>query len=326
MTRPMGCEVDTGRDVILAVDIGGTKIAAALVDADGDIRARQVAPTRGWDADDHGDTLWQAVVELIDLVAGTASVSGVGVGCGGPMRWPEGLVSPLNITAWRDFPLRDRLRACFPGRPVRVANDAIAMTVGEHWRGAGRGARSVLGVVVSTGVGAGAVVDGTALYGPTGNAGHLGHVVVDPDGPDCACGGRGCLEAVARGPAVVRWAVDHGWRSSVAEPDGKALLAAARAGDETAIAAFERAGDALGIALAGAANLLDLDVVVVGGGLSNAGDLLLEPARRTFRGHVGNEFAARASVVPAGLGVDAGLVGAAALIAAGEHYWTAGAD
>jgi glucokinase len=317
----------TGQEVVVAVDIGGTKTAVAVVHTDGRLERRLVAPTTGRDADDGGEQLWQSVAGLVDSVVGDDEPTGVGVGCGGPMRWPEGLVSPLNIPAWRDFPLRERLRERFPGIPVRVANDATAMTVGEHWCGAGREARSLLGVVVSTGVGAGAIVDGSVLYGPTGNAGHLGHVVVDPGGPECVCGGCGCLEAVARGPAVVRWAVEHGWRPPPdAEADGKALLAGARAGDRTAIAAFERAGEALGVALAGAANLLDLDVVAVGGGLSNAGELLLAPARRTFRRHAGNAFAARASVVPAALGVDAGLVGAAGLVAAAGRYWTTGAD
>jgi glucokinase len=242
------------------------------------------------------------------------------------MDWQAGDVSPLNIPAWRDYPLRRRIEERFPGIKVRLHNDAISMAVGEHWCGAGRGSRSFLGVVVSTGVGGGLVLDGKVTFGATGNAGHVGHVVVDPTGPECACGGRGCLEAVARGPAVVAWAAANGWQPIAGEPDGRSLRAAAEAGDDIAAAAFNRAGEALGIALASAAHLLELDTVAVGGGLANAGELLLGPARAAFATHTKMAFAARCQIVPASLGGDAGLVGAAAFVHRGELYWPVGAD
>jgi len=265
-------------------------------------------------------------VALLDGVVGERRLSGIGVGCGGPMDWQSGEVSPLNIPAWRDYPLRRRIEQRFPGIPVRLHNDGIAMAVGEHWSGAGRGSRSFLGVVVSTGVGGGLVLDGKVIAGATGNAGHIGHVVVDPAGPECACGGRGCLEAIARGPAVVAWAASNGWRPPAGKADGRALRTAAVDGDEIAAAAFDRAGEALGIALASAAHLLELDTVAVGGGLANAGDLLLGPARTAFARHAKMPFAARCQIVPASLGTDAGLVGAAAFVHHGELYWPVGAD
>jgi glucokinase len=311
---------------VLAIDIGGTKIAVATTDLDGRLHRRVEVPTPTTDTG-AGELLWATLLDAIAQVCDDGDPVGVGVGCGGPIRWPQGLVSPLNIPAWRDFPLRDRLRGRFPGCPIRVANDAIATAVGEHWRGAGRGARALLGVVVSTGVGGGLVVDGTVVQGPTGNAGHVGHIVVDPDGPHCACGGRGCLEAIARGPAVVRWATDAGWQpfgDDVA--DGRSLLAAARAGDAIALQAFERCGTALGVAFASAAHLLELDVIAVAGGMSRAGDLLLRPAREAFERHAKLEFVRGCRIVPATLGTDAGLVGASAFVAAGDQYWTVGAD
>ena len=315
-----------GAEFFLAIDVGGTKLAAAQVDGDGVVLRRgqvATAPT----AAGHGDELWLTLLGLIDDVCAGGSPIDVGVGCGGPMRWPAGAVSPLNLPAWRDYPLRDRLRTRFPDTEVRVANDAIAMTVGEHWRGAGRGARGLLGIVVSTGVGGGLVLDGRVVAGLTGNAGHIGHVVVDPDGPPCACGGRGCLEAIARGPALVQWAIDQGWQpEDDTSADGRALLAGARAGDQVCAAAFERAGTALGIAIGSAAHLLELDVVAVGGGLSAAGELLLGPARSAFAEHVRMSFAAGCRIVEAELAVDAGLIGAAAFVAAGDRYWPAGAD
>jgi glucokinase len=313
-------------DRVLAVDIGGTKLAAAIVDGAGHVHRRGQVPT-GPTGLGRGDDLWSTVATLVDEVCDGEAPDGVGVGCGGPMVWPAGVVSPLNLAAWRGFPLRERFRERFPGAVVRVANDAIAMSIGEHWRGAGQGARSLLGVVVSTGVGGGLVVDGRVFSGVTGNAGHVGHVVVEPDGPQCACGGRGCLEAIARGPAVVRWAGERGWTPSEGlEADGRGLLASAQAGDAVAVAAFARAGAALGLAVASAACLLELDVVAVGGGLSGAGHLLLDPAREAFSRHAGLDFAARCRLVGAGLGADAGLVGAAALVAGDHRYWPAGAD
>lgn len=311
---------------LLAIDIGGTKLAAARVDSNGGVHRRRQVPTQPAAAG-QGEALWSTLLAMVEDVCEGAAPAGVGVGCGGPMRWPEGDVSPLNLPAWRDFPLRRRLRERFPAVVVRLANDAIAMAIGEHWRGAGQDARNLLGIVVSTGVGGGLVLDGRVRQGPTGNAGHIGHVVVDPGGSPCRCGGRGCLEAIACGPAVVQWAIEQGWRPSRdAVPDGHTLLADARGGEPVATAAFERAGDALGVAIGSAAHLLELEVVAIGGGLSMAGELLLGPARAAFARHVHMDFAVGCRIVEAALGGDAGLVGAAALVVGGDRYWAASAD
>jgi glucokinase len=304
---------------VLALDIGGTKLAAGLVAPDGTVLASARRPTPQPGPSTAAEVLWRAVTDLLDEVA-DGEISGVGVGCGGPMSWPDGRVSPLNIPAWADFPLRERLRARYAGIPVRVHNDALCLAAAEHWRGAGRGARAMLGMVVSTGVGGGLVLDGRLVDGPTGNAGHIGHVVVDPVGPSCSCGGRGCLEAVASGPRIAAWARARG---STAR-DAADLAELARAGDALAVAAFDRAGRALGLAIASATHLCDLDVVVVGGGVSQAGPLLFAPLARALETHARMDFAARLRVVPAQLGQAAGLIGAAALIAAEEHYWSAG--
>jgi len=296
---------------VLAIDIGGTKLASALVDGDGALQHVTKQPTP---ATNDPDELFAALLRVVDAVmAAGESIGAVGVGCGGPLQLAAGLVSPINIPAWRDFPLRDRLCAHFDsGIPVTLANDAVAMALGEYAWGAGAGSRSMLGIVVSTGVGGGLVVDGKPLDGPTGNAGHVGHIVVDPDGPDCACGGRGCLEAIARGPAIVEWAVSEGWRSDL-PVDGVALVAAAREGDPIALAALTRAGRALGIACASAAALLELEVITIGGGIANAGDLLLSPAVAAFERYAGMDYVRRCRVVAARLGHEAGLVGAGVL-------------
>jgi glucokinase len=317
---------------VLAVDVGGTKLAAAFVDEKGRVVRASRAPTPfGPRAD--AEVLWTALDELVTSVVergvdGDTGVAGVGVGCGGPMLWPAGEVSPLNIPGWRDFPLRARLSERFPGVPVRLHNDAVCLAVGEHWRGAGRGRRDMLGMVVSTGVGGGLVLDGRIFDGAAGNAGHIGHVVVDPQGPPCTCGGMGCLEAVAAGPALVRWALGEGWQEPVNSrltepggPGGRDLVEDARRGHPVAVAALRRAGHALGVAIASAAQLLDLETVAIGGGISQAGPLLFEPLEEALRVHAMLSFARGVQVVPAALGQDAGLVGAAGLVLAGDSYW-----
>ena len=159
------------------------------------------------------------------------------------MEWPAGLVSPINIPAWRGFPLRERLTERFGAAPVRVHNDAICLTAGEHWRGAGRGTRNMLGMVVSTGVGGGLILDGDLVQGASGNAGHIGHVPVYPDdGPVCGCGAVGCLEAVARGPALAAWAQSQGWRPGQPDATAKDLAADGAAGHPVGLAAMRRAG------------------------------------------------------------------------------------
>ncbi|MGO8957740.1 MAG: ROK family protein [Streptosporangiaceae bacterium] len=310
----------------LAVDVGGTKLAVGVVEPAGRVLSWTQVPTP---ADLDAEQLWRTLDALLTEVLGSAALSpaelaGCGCGCGGPMEWPAGLVSPLNIPAWRGFPLRSRLTERLGGIPVRVHNDAICMVAAEHWRGAGRGRDNVLGMVVSTGVGGGLVLDGRLVSGASGNAGHIGHVVVDPDsGPQCACGGRGCLEAIARGPALVDWAQEQGWRPDQRDATAKELAADGALGHPVGLAAMQRAGRALGIAIASATVLCDLEVVSIGGGLSQAGPLLFDPLEESLRAYARLDFARQVSVVPAALGHSAGLVGAAALIFAADRYWAA---
>ncbi|MDP9389665.1 MAG: ROK family protein, partial [Actinomycetota bacterium] len=177
----------------VAVDVGGTKLAAGVVDAEGTIvRSARVATA--------GDDAEALFARLRDLVDGVRSGDEVvcGVGCGGPMAPGGETVSPLNIPVWSEFPLRARL-AGVVGVPTFVDNDAKALALGEGWRGAARGRSDFVAMVVSTGVGGGIVLDGRLLDGAGGNAGHIGHVIVEPGGRRCACGAAGCLEAEASG-------------------------------------------------------------------------------------------------------------------------------
>jgi glucokinase len=308
-----GVPDESGR-AVLAIDIGGTKMAGGIVDPAGRVHGRRQVAT----SPDPAAALAQLVDEVLTGDA-AATIVGVGAGCGGPMSWPAGVVNPLNIPAWRaGFPLREWLRRRVPGVPVRVHNDALCVVAGETWCGSATGLRNVLGMVVSTGVGGGLVLNGRLRDGATGNAGHIGHIIAEPGGPVCGCGARGCLEAVARGPMIVAWAAERGCTAR----DGRELAQLAREGDLVALAAFDRAGSAVGRVIAGAVALLELDAVVIGGGLTSAGELLFGPLHREYAAHARLHYTREVPVHKTGLGQDAGLVGAAALVLAADRFWS----
>jgi glucokinase len=292
----------------LALDIGASKIAAGLVDAGGALVHTAVRPTP---AGAGAERVWGVVDAVIADAMRTAggTVAAVGVGSAGPVDAPAGTVSPINIASWRDFPLRDRVAAALPATPVRLGGDGLCMALGEHWLGAGRGARFLLGIVVSTGVGGGLVLDGVAYRGRSGNAGHVGHVVADPAGEHCSCGARGCLETVASGTAMTRWARANGWSGA----DATDLAAAAGGGDAIAVAALRRGATALAAMVASVAAVCDLDLAVIGGGVAEAGPLLLGPLRAALAHHIGLAFLRDLRVAGAELGAAAGLIGAAKL-------------
>ena len=297
-------------DPTLALDIGGTKIAAGLVDADGTLIHHAKLPT----PDDDAEAVWTVVDTLITeaLAAAGGRVRGVGIASAGPIDLPSGTVSPINITAWQRFPIVERVSEVV-GAPVRLGGDGLCMTLGERWRGAGRGAHFLLGIVVSTGVGGGLVLDAAPYDGRTGNAGHVGHVVVDPDGGPCSCGGRGCVETIAAGPRMAQWARDNGWDASP-EADAKELADAAYAGHPVALRAFYRGGTAVAAMIASVGAVCDLDLVVIGGGVTKSGKLLFDPLRHRLETYARLDFLRGLRVLPAELGGDAGLVGAAALV------------
>jgi glucokinase len=219
-------------------------------------------------------------------------------------------VSPLNVPAWRRHPLVDRIGALVADAPVTLAVDGLCIALAEHGVGAGRGARHLLGMVVSTGVGGGLVLDGRAAPGPTGNAGHIGHVEVAGFDDPCPCGGSGCLEAVASGPSTVRWARANGFAGET----GEDLARAHAARDAVAIAAVARAGTAIGRAIASAASLVDLDVAAVGGGFSRVSPALLDAARAALDRRSAFDFVRRTRIVASQLSGDGPLIGAAALV------------
>ncbi len=272
----------------LAVDIGGTKLAAGLVSSEGELLRRSQAPTVGHD----GEALFAALLEVVaEVRTGDEVVCGVGVG--GPMAPAGEEVSPLNIGVWRAFPLRRRLAGA-TGLATFVDNDAKALALGEGWVGEAAGVSNFLAMVISTGVGGGLVLDGRLVDGDSGNAGHVGHVIVAPDGRLCGCGARGCLEAEASGTGIRR--------------------ATGRPAEEATPEVVDHVGTMVGRAVASVANVCDLRLAVVAGSVAlGLGAPFFAAAQAELDHRARLDFSVGASIRPAGLGDRGPLVGAGAV-------------
>jgi len=304
----------------IGIDIGGTKVLAGVVDDGGTVLERLVRPTPGRSVPAVEDTIVEVVTEL----RGRHEVGAVGIGAAGFVDPSRSVVLFSPHLAWRDEPLRDavmsRLRL-----PVVVDNDANTAALAETRFGAARGHRQVLVVTLGTGIGGALVLDGKVYRGSNGMAGEFGHMQVVPQGRRCECGNRGCWEQYASGNALVREAreliqagspVAQGLRDlvdgDVAALTGPMVSRAASDGDSTAIELLGEVGTWLGTGLASVAAGLDPSCIVIGGGVSQAGDLLLTPTREAFaRTLVGRGFRTEPPLVLAALGPDAGFIGAA---------------
>ena len=297
----------------LALDLGGTKVEAGLVASDGAILAgtRFRQPTGATRSSAELAASVDTVVrQVLETLPDEAELVGVGVGSAGPVMLREGAVSPLNLKVWRGYPLRAQIAALVPDTPVTLRMDGLCITLAEHWIGAAQGYDNVMGMIVSTGVGGGLILGGQTVAGPTGNAGHIGHIEVAGFDDPCPCGGRGCLEAVASGPRTVRWAREHGFTGTT----GEDLAAAYADGDAVAALAVRRAGLAIGRAIASATSLVDLEIVAIGGGFSHVTPDLFDIIREPIAERVEFDYIRKVEVVPSGLSGDGPLVGAAALI------------
>ncbi|MEG3585818.1 MAG: ROK family protein [Actinomycetota bacterium] len=276
---------------ILAIDIGGTKLAVAIVDEKGRIRDRKQIPTHtGTD-----DSLYERVLDLSTQCLATSSIepTAIGIGCGGPGRQSYELVSPLNISNWRDFPLRKKIENDL-SLPTFIDNDAKALALAEGWLGAAQGCSNYIAMVVSTGIGGGIVLNGKLLEGTDGNAGHIGHIFVEPGGGLDANGVSGLLEGSASGSGLER----------------KYGFAPSEASDEIRI----QTGTYVGRAVASIANLLDLQLAVVAGSVAfGFGDIFFEAAQNTINDLTKIQHSQQTEIVPGGLGDQGPLTGAAAV-------------
>lgn len=302
----------------IAIDLGGTKVEAALVDSNGEVLAssRFRSPTGTTSSSDQLAAAVDTVVAAAQAALPSGStLVGAGIGSAGPVNESEGRISPLNLPVWRDYPLRDQVVAALPDIPVTLRMDGICIALAEHWVGAGKGYDNVMGMIVSTGVGGGLILHGNTVSGPTGNAGHIGHVEVAGFDDPCPCGGFGCVEAVASGPRTVAWARTKGFTGTT----GEELSASYKAGDPTAIAAVERSGRAIGQGIASATALVDLELVAIGGGFSHVTPDLFDHMRAAVARRTQFSFVTKVKIVPSGLSSDGPLIGAAALIHRSER-------
>ena len=312
-------------DLILGVDLGGTKILTAVTNSQGKMLSRDHSITpaqKGHEAviqsilDSAHRALEQADVAISELTA-------VGIGAPGLLNPETGILftSP-HLPGWRDVPLRDIMQERL-GKKTFLLNDANAAALGEFYFGAARGARNFVYITISTGIGGGIVIDGEIYIGAIGAAGEVGHMTIDDDGPICNCGNRGCWETMASGTALAREArhrIKEGVRTSILEyaegevekVTAQVIHSAAEQGDSLAKELIARTGYYVGVGLANLINIFNPELIVIGGGLSNIGDMLLEPAFKVAGERAYKETFQAVRFAPAELGRNSGVLGAAA--------------
>lgn len=292
----------------LALDIGATKIAIGIVSETGQVKSRTDIPSKAETLDLLNESLREAIRSQLDVV--DFAIVGVGIGSAGPIDPDKGTINPVNIDQWRDFPLVEFVKVVSQCKNVTLLGDAAALSYAEYVLGAGKSFKNVLGLVVSTGIGGGAVLNGKFHSGATGNASYIGHAVAYPEGEMCACGTKGCVEAYSSGPSMARWAESQGLPTNVSD-DFVNVADQARSGNPIAIAAIKRGARALSITLVNAVAVLDLDAVVVGGGVLNADDVYWPVLTEEFKSEVARlKFPMQCKILRASLGNDSGLVGA----------------
>jgi len=306
----------------VVVDFGGTRIRAARCHAGGEFEDRVEVPTRASEGPERVIGRVEKAIRRVWPVG--QQPAALSVAAPGPLDPRRGVIlfAP-NLPGWHEVPLRDRLAETFEV-PTFLANDANLAALGEHRFGAGRDVDDMVYLTVSTGIGGGMILRGELYEGGQGLGGEIGHTVVEADGPLCACGNRGCLEALAAGPAIAdaaRSALREGESSILPDRlDGKLeqitarhVAEAAAAGDELAQRLFARAGFYIGVSLVSLMLLLNPECFVIGGSVSKAGDLLFEPIQETVRARAPEIYWRETPILPAALGDDVGLLGALAL-------------
>src|SRR3954454_7210285 len=321
MTRSIGVVSASGADgarapsgePVLGLDIGGTKLAAGVVDEEGVVHSFVVEPSR---ADEGPEPTLDRLFEL-GRRAVTESplewheIRAVGIGCGGPLDAQRGmLTAPPHLPGWRNVPVNALARRAFR-RPITLENDATAAAAAEHRWGAGAAVRNMVYLTISTGVGGGVVIDGSLYRGSMGHGGGLGDVTIDWHGRPCrGCGRRGCLEAYVSGTSIAERAQEAGLEITGADE----VAAGARAGDPIATAVWDETIEALACGLTSIVNLFEPELVVLGGGVTRSGDQLLRPVRERVRASSMQPAGNAADIVLSPLGDQVGVIGAAAIV------------
>ena len=288
------------KEASLAIDVGATKVAVGLVARDGEVLERIDVSSKAASLQELNGSLAAAISEVCHRDG--VKLVGAGIGSAGPIDNAKGTINPVNIPHWVDFSLVDFVREVSGINSVRIIGDASALAYAEFVLGAGRGATNLMGIVVSTGIGGGVVLNGEFHVGRTGNAGMIGHSVVMQDGALCPCGQRGCVEAYASGTNMAK---DFG------ADNFEVVAEAARKGDASANAAIEKGAAALALGLLNAVALMDLDTIVVGGGVMLADDIYWPILVKHFEKEMKVlNFPGNVALKKATLGKDSGLVGA----------------
>lgn len=318
---------------VVGIDIGGTKLATVVADRTGHILGKVRKPTLAERGPEYAlELLFDMVRETVSL-AGLEqdAISAIGVSCGGPLDTKTGIVySPPNLPGWDALPLKTKLESEFQV-PVTIENDANASALAEYRFGGGRGYNAVLYMTMSTGIGGGIVIDGHIYHGANDSAGEVGHQILLPDGPPCGCGKRGCLEALCSGPAIARRA-QAAMQAQITEAKTSAttllnlagggiedvksehVLTAARAGDALALQLINETAYYMGWGIANLVNILNPDIVLLGTIAIAAGDLLLDPIRKTVSEFAMPRPAETVKIAPAQLGEALGDLAAIALV------------
>jgi glucokinase len=310
--------------LVLAIDLGGTKIIAAVISRQGQVMARESYLTS---AGEGPQLVIDRIFSAIDHLLGVSNLApvhlhSISIAAAGAIDFGQGVVtSSPNLPGWHDVLLRDMVNGKYQVKTFLV-NDASAAALGEHEFGAGRGIDNLIYLTVSTGIGGGIIIDGRLYLGPSGSAGEMGHMTIDVNGPKCSCGNIGCLEMLASGTAIAREAIKRikGGESSILSEmlggrieniTAEEIGVAAQGGDSLATEVISQAASYLGVGMVNLVNIFNPEMIIVGGGVAQMGDLLLAPARRVVEARAFRLPAQAARIVPAQLGDEAGVLGAA---------------
>ena len=310
--------------LVLAIDLGGTKIITAIVSNNGQLMAQERCPTL---ADEGPQSVINRLLAAVDYILNLkhmepSHLASISIAAAGGIDLERGLVtSSPHLPGWHNVPLRDIVRDRYKVKTF-LLNDASAAALGELRFGAGRGINNLILLTVGTGIGGGIIIDGKLYNGPSGSAGEIGHMTIDVNGPPCTCGNIGCLETLVSGTAITREA-----RKRIAQGEGSSLVemvagkleaitaeeigAAARSGDSLALDIINEAATYLGVGMVNLVNIFNPEMIVVGGGMAKLGELLLDPARRVMKERAFQISAQAVRIVPAELGDEAGICGAA---------------
>ncbi len=311
---------------VLAIDLGGTKIFAAIISNKGQVIAKEYYLTL---ADEGPEAVINRIFSAIDHLLSQKNINlsqlgGISIAAAGAIDFEKGLItSSPHLPGWHDVPLRDIVKEKYKVNTFLI-NEAHAAALGENYFGVGQGVNNLILLTVGTGIGGGIIINGRLYSGASGSAGEIGHTTIDVNGPRCSCGNTGCLEALVSGTAVAKEAIRRirqGERSSLTEiVEGKIenitaekVSLAARAGDSLALEVILKAATYLGVGLANVVNIFNPEMIIIGGGMAKMGDLLLNPARQVVRERAFQLSAQAVQIVPAQLGDDAGVLGAAVL-------------